>query len=77
MKTSRLPDQFCPRNVHEFCPKVTISERISPRFCSAIMVLNAIFGWWCSVPVAALIMVPIGGKEGFEALRGEKCDDRY
>lgn len=39
------------------------------------LLLNAIFGWWWADPVAALIMVPIIGKEGIEALRGEKCED--
>lgn len=39
------------------------------------LVLNAIFGWWWADPVAALVMVPIIAKEGFEALRGETCDD--
>ncbi len=36
--------------------------------------LNALFGWWWADPVAALAMVPIIAKEGFEALRGETCD---
>ena len=35
--------------------------------------LNALFGWWWADPVAALVMVPIIAKEGFEALRGEAC----
>lgn len=35
--------------------------------------LNALFGWWWADPMAALIMVPIIAKEGFEALRGEAC----
>ena len=39
------------------------------------LILNAVFGWWWADPVAALIMVPIIGKEGFEALRGETCCD--
>ncbi len=39
------------------------------------LILNAIFGWWWADPIAALIMVPIIGKEGVEALRGETCDD--
>ena len=39
------------------------------------LLLNALFGWWWSDPVAALIMVPIIGKEGIEALRGETCCD--
>ena len=39
------------------------------------LVLNALFGWWWSDPVAALMMVPIIVREGVEALRGETCDD--
>ena len=35
--------------------------------------LNALFGWWWADPAAALVMVPIIVKEGFEALRGETC----
>ncbi len=31
---------------------------------------NALLGWWWADPVAALAMVPIIGKEGWEALRG-------
>lgn len=34
---------------------------------------NALFGWWWADPVAALAMVPIIGKEGIEAMRGERC----
>lgn len=39
------------------------------------LILNAIFGWWWADPVAALIMVPIIGKEGIQALRGKTCND--
>ncbi len=39
------------------------------------LLLNALFGWWWADPVAALVMVPIIGKEGLEALRGETCSD--
>ena len=39
------------------------------------LVLNALFGWWWADPVAALIMVPIIVREGFEGLRGEVCED--
>ena len=35
--------------------------------------LNALFGWWWADPVAALMMVPIIGKEGVQALRGKIC----
>ena len=39
------------------------------------LLLNALFGWWWADPVAALIMVPIIGREGIEALLGESCCD--
>jgi divalent metal cation (Fe/Co/Zn/Cd) transporter len=46
-------------------------------YLSAILLgglaLNAVFGWWWADPVAALVMVPIIGKEGIEALRGHDC----
>ena len=48
-------------------------------YLSAILLgglaLNAAFGWWWADPTAALVMVPIIVKEGFEALRGEVCAD--
>lgn len=39
------------------------------------LVLNALFGLWWADPVAALIMVPIIAKEGFEGLQGKVCDE--
>jgi divalent metal cation (Fe/Co/Zn/Cd) transporter len=39
------------------------------------LLLNALVGWWWADPVAALVMVPIIGKEGIEALRGDTCCD--
>lgn len=49
-------------------------------YLSAILLgglaLNAILGWWWADPLAGLIMVPIIGKEGVEALRGhDGCND--
>jgi divalent metal cation (Fe/Co/Zn/Cd) transporter len=48
-------------------------------YLSAILLvglgLNALAGWWWADPVAALIMVPIIGREGIQALRGEECSD--
>lgn len=35
--------------------------------------LNSLFGWWWADPVAALCMIPIILKEGFEALKGKTC----
>jgi len=37
------------------------------------LVLNAWLGWWWADPVAALAMVPIIAKEGWDALRGRTC----
>ena len=39
------------------------------------LVLNAALGWWWADPASALIMAPIIGKEGVDALRGETCCD--
>ena len=38
------------------------------------LLLNAVLGWWWADPVAGLIMVPIIGREGMQALRGEACE---
>ena len=35
------------------------------------LLLNAVFAWWWADPLAALVMVPLIGKEGLEVLRGE------
>lgn len=46
-------------------------------YLSAILLgglaLNALAGWWWADPVAALLMVPIIGVEGYKAVRGESC----
>jgi divalent metal cation (Fe/Co/Zn/Cd) transporter len=39
------------------------------------LLLNAAVGWWWADPVAALVMIPIIGREGIVALRGEQCGD--
>ena len=39
------------------------------------LLLNALLGWWWADPVAAIVMAPIIGKEGVEALRGKTCCD--
>lgn len=38
------------------------------------LLLNTAFGIWWADPVAALIMVPIIAKEGYEGLQGKACD---
>ncbi len=37
------------------------------------LLLNALLHWWWADPLAGLIMVPIIGREGVEALRGKTC----
>src|SRR5882672_10598945 len=39
------------------------------------LLLNAVFGLWWADPAAALIMVPIIGKEGVDGLRGKGCEE--
>lgn len=39
------------------------------------LLLNTFFGLWWADPAAALIMVPIIGKEGIEGLQGKACDE--
>ena len=39
------------------------------------LLLNAALGWWWADPVAALIMVPLIGHEGMEAVQGKTCCD--
>lgn len=38
------------------------------------LLLNTAFGLWWADPIAALIMVPIIAKEGYEGLQGRACD---
>ena len=46
-------------------------------YLSAILIcgllLNMLLGWWWADPAAALIMVPIIGREGMEALQARRC----
>lgn len=37
------------------------------------LLLNSAFGWWWADPAAALIMVPIVAKEGFDGLKAKSC----
>ncbi len=37
------------------------------------LVLNSLFGWWWSDPVAALVIAAVAVREGMEAWRGRHC----
>ena len=70
------------RVARELDSRVLASEAMQTSLCgylSAIalcgVALNVALGWWWADPVAALVMVPIIGREGIEGLRGERCDD--
>ena len=39
------------------------------------LLLIAAFGWWWADPVAAVIMVPIVAKEGFDGMKARHCCD--
>lgn len=39
------------------------------------LTLNALAGWWWADPLAGLAMVPIIGREGVLALKGDPCTD--
>lgn len=39
------------------------------------LLLNMGLGWWWADPLAALIMVPIIAREGYDGLRGKGCSD--
>ena len=37
------------------------------------LLLNAAFGWWWADPIAALVMIPIIAKVGFDGVRAKHC----
>ncbi len=39
------------------------------------LLLNAVLGWWWADPTAALIMVPLIAKEGFDGVKAKACCD--
>lgn len=71
------------RVAQELASRALVAEARQTSLCawlSAIVLgglaLNALLGWWWADPVAALCMVPIIAREGFDGLRGEPaCED--
>jgi divalent metal cation (Fe/Co/Zn/Cd) transporter len=70
----RVAAQLHSRAMHADSRQTDICAYLSAILLGGLL-LNALGGWWWADPVAGLIMVPIIGKEGIEALRGEACDD--
>ena len=62
------------------CSAAMAADARQTDFCvylSAILlaglVLNASLGWWWADPIAALVMVPVIAKEGFDGVRAKDC----
>jgi divalent metal cation (Fe/Co/Zn/Cd) transporter len=61
--------------------RMLLADAAESLFCAYLsaavlvgLVLNAAFGWWWADPVAALAVVPLVIKEGFEAFEDEGND---
>jgi divalent metal cation (Fe/Co/Zn/Cd) transporter len=67
------------KKIHSHAMEADARQTDICTYLSAILLggllLNAVVGWWWADPVAALVMIPIIGKEGIEALRGKQCGD--
>ena len=67
------------KEIHSHAMEADARQTDICTYLSAILLggllLNAVVGWWWADPVAALVMIPIIGKEGIEALSGKQCGD--
>ncbi len=65
------------KEIHSHAMEADAKQTDICMYLSAILLvglgLNALFGWWWADPIAALIMTPIVGKEGYNALEGKAC----
>jgi divalent metal cation (Fe/Co/Zn/Cd) transporter len=66
----RLAAQLGSRALHADSRRSVICAYLSAILLIGLL-LNALFGWWWADSAAALLMVPIIGKEGLEAMQGE------
>ena len=53
--------------------RVTLIDALLAATVLVGLVLNALLGWWWADPVAALVIVYYGIKEGLAAWRGEEA----
>jgi len=79
-----LPSIFKRRIASRLGSGALEAEAHQTRICaylSAILLiglgLNAWLGWWWADPFAGLLMVPLIGWEGWEAVRGHTCCDGW
>ena len=68
----KVADSIGSRALHAEATQTQLCMYLSAILLAGLL-LNATAGWWWADPVAALVMVPIIGNEGREALRGEEC----
>ncbi len=68
----RVASQISSNALHADSRQTDICAYLSVILLAGL-VLNALFGLWWADPVAGLVMVPIIGREAFEALRGKSC----
>ena len=70
----RIAARIASRALHADSRQTSICAFLSAILLAGLL-LNAFAGWWWADPAAALLMVPIISREGWEALRGERCSD--
>ncbi len=68
----RVATQLASRALHADSRQTDLCAWLSAILLGGLA-MNALLGWWWADPAAALAMVPIIGREGIKALRGEAC----
>lgn len=66
----RVAASLGSRSLHAEANQTLMCTYLSAILLAGLL-LNALLGWWWADPVAALLMVPIIGKEGIEGIRAE------
>ncbi len=70
----RVAAQLSSRALHADSRQADFCAYLSAILLAGLL-LHALLGWWWADPAAALIMVPIIVREGWQGLRGKSCDD--
>jgi divalent metal cation (Fe/Co/Zn/Cd) transporter len=68
----RVATELTSRALHADARQTDICAYLSAILLGGLL-MNALLHWWWADPVAALVMVPIIGREGAQALRGKTC----
>ena len=71
----RVADALASAAMHADAKQTDFCVYLSAILLAGLL-LNARFGLWWADPIAALVMVPIIAKEGFEGIRGDECHDQ-